>query len=91
MVCSVPAHGIGSAIVFLSPDSLDRDQALVAYVFQLAANLIWSFLFFGFGLYGLAFIWLLILIALVVLMILKFIVSAKLRHSCNYPTFCGFL
>lgn len=82
---------IGSAIVFLSPDSLDRDQALVAYVFQLAANLIWSFLFFGFGLYGLAFIWLLILIALVVLMILKFYRVSKAAALMQLPYFLWLL
>ncbi|NCC66622.1 MAG: tryptophan-rich sensory protein [Clostridia bacterium] len=76
---------IGSAMIFLSPDSLNRDRALVAYMFQLAANLIWSFLFFGFGLYGLAFFWLLLLIALVVLMILKFYSISKVAALIQLP------
>lgn len=82
---------IGSAIIFLSPNSLNRDKALEVYVFQLAANLIWSFLFFGFGMYGLAFFWLLLLIALVVLMILRFYRISKVAAVLQLPYFLWLL
>lgn len=68
--------GIAAWIIYLS-DSPQKYPALKLYVIQLAVNLIWPFLFFNLGNYLLAFIWLLLLIALVFFMIRDFYAISK--------------
>lgn len=63
--------GISAAIIYTSPQG-DRRGALGIYAAQLAVNLGWTVLFFPFGLYLAALIWLLALILLIVCMILRF-------------------
>ena len=56
--------GVGAARVWLSQKSPARSRALRLFGTQLAFNFGWSFLFFRFRMYGPAFFWLLILLAL---------------------------
>ena len=49
-----------------------RRAALTVFFVQLFFNFFWSIIFFNFQTFGLAFIWLLLLLALVVLMIVLF-------------------
>ena len=77
---------VGSALVYLS-DAPGRSQALTVYVFQLAVNLIWSFLFFGFGAYRLSFFLLLLLIILVAIMIGSFYRVSKPASLLQIPYF----
>ena len=64
--------GIGMARVRLTPPSLGRSRSLRLFLLQLGFNFIWSFLFFAFRSYGLAFFWLAVLWILIVRMILSF-------------------
>jgi len=64
--------GIGAAKVFLAPASEERTQALRVFGLQLAANVVWSLLFFNLQVFGLALLWLLLLWALILWMILQF-------------------
>ncbi len=63
--------GIAAYLVWKTGD-LDRTKALKAYFLQLAANAVWTPIYFGLELRLLAFIWLLLLIALVVLTLIRF-------------------
>jgi tryptophan-rich sensory protein len=51
----------------------DIGTALFYYLIQLLLNYFWSFIFFSFRLYGLAFIELIILIVFIVITFIKFI------------------
>ena len=64
--------GIGAAKIFLAPASEERTQALRVFGIQLAANVVWSLLFFNLQVFGLALLWLLLLWALILWMILQF-------------------
>lgn len=64
--------GIGAARVSLTSPSAERSLGLNLFVVQLIVNFFWSLIFFNAGAYGFAFLWLLLLIALVVWMILSF-------------------
>lgn len=63
--------GISSYIVY-SSNSPDTPKALKIYFLQLFFNFWWSIIFFGFGQYLLAFLWLIILIILIYVMIKEF-------------------
>ena len=60
--------GYGVAKIFLSPKSKQRTQGLTFFFIQLFLNFCWCFLFFSFQEFGLAFFWLLALIAAVIFM-----------------------
>ncbi len=65
--------GISSYLIGTSSASMDdKRRALRVYRAQLIVNFLWTPIFFGLGMFGLAFIWLVLLYALVVLMILLF-------------------
>lgn len=55
------------------------------YVVQLIVNLLWSFIFFNFRAYTLAFIWILLLIGLVIIMIKEFLKVNKLAGYLQIP------
>ena len=60
--------GIASYLVYTSyATKRQKDTALTAYGVQLFFNFLWSFLFFGFGLYTFAFVWLIMMWALIIL------------------------
>ncbi len=64
--------GIGAARVSVQGERPTRRAALTVFFLQLFFNFFWSIIFFNFQTFGLAFIWLLLLLALVVLMIVLF-------------------
>ena len=64
--------GIGAARIWLKPPSPGRSRSLRLFLLQLAFNFLWSFLFFSFQAFGLAFLWLAVLWVLIVRMVLSF-------------------
>lgn len=76
--------GISSYIIKES-DSYYKDEAMVIYYVQLIVNLLWSFIFFGFGWYFISFIWILFLIFLVIIMIKKFYSISKVSGFIQIP------
>ena len=65
--------GIASYKVYvLKYDNIDVSSALFAYAIQLLLNFLWTFIFFGFKLYGLAFLELVVLVLFVMLTIKRF-------------------
>ena len=75
--------GISSYLILTSDK--DNEKALKYYILQLIVNLTWSFIFFTFRMYILAFIWLLVLIYLVVRMIIEFYKVNKLSAYLQIP------
>ena len=84
--------GFGAARIWLSPESEERSRGLWLYLFQLVFNFFWTILFFRFSLYGLAFLWLLALIGLIVIMICLFskIVPTAAYLQLPYLLWCLF-
>ena len=64
--------GVGMGRVVLSGRSEERTDAMQAFLLQLAVNFTWSIFFFNLQTYGGALIVLMILLALIVWMILRF-------------------
>ena len=64
--------GIGMARVVLSTRSEERKDGIQIYLLQLAINFVWSIFFFNLQTYGGALLVLLLLLALVIWMILRF-------------------
>ena len=64
--------GIGVARADLTGTGLQRKQALRVFALQLGFNFLWSILFFNFRAYGLAFVWLAALWALILIMVRRF-------------------
>lgn len=64
--------GISAARIWLAPPSADRTRALRLFVLQLGFNFFWSIFFFNLRNFGFAFVWLLVLWALILAMILAF-------------------
>ncbi len=72
--------GVSSYIVYEKTDEIP-----LIYIIQLIFNMLWSFIFFTFRLYTLAYIWILVLIVLVSIMISKFIRIDKLSGYLQIP------
>lgn len=64
--------GVGAAKIWLAPPSPERTRALRLFWVQLAVNFLWSFLYFSWQAYALAFFWLVLLWVLILLMIRAF-------------------
>ena len=64
--------GVGAARVYLTPASGVRTKGLRLYLIQLAFNFFWSIIFFNFQAFGIAFLWLAVLWALIWMMTLTF-------------------
>ncbi|OOM81624.1 TspO/MBR family protein [Clostridium sp. BL-8] len=65
--------GIASYIVYIKKfKPVDVSSAMFVYLIQLLLNFLWTIIFFGFRLYGLAFLELFILIIFVILTIKRF-------------------
>ena len=64
--------GIGAARIWLAPKSRDRTLSLTIYLLQLAFNFVWSLLFFNAEAFGLAFVWLAVLLVMILWMIVLF-------------------
>ena len=72
--------GIAPYMVYMKKyDDVDVSSALFVYVIQLLLNLFWTFIFFGFRLYGLAFLELVILFLFVILTSVRFYKKAGLK------------
>ena len=72
--------GISSYFIYTSVSPL-KAPALAVYGLQLAFNFFWSILFFRFSMYGAAFLWLLVMIALILVMIYLF---SKIKPFAAY-------
>lgn len=89
--------GLASYFVFISEtDSRDKTLVLTLYAIQLAMNFMWSIIFFNFGLYLLAFGWLIIMWALVIFCACKFFQMDKIAGLLMVPyilwlTFAAYL
>ncbi|MBQ9719852.1 MAG: tryptophan-rich sensory protein [Oscillospiraceae bacterium] len=77
--------GIGAARVYLTPASGLRTQGLRLFLIQLAFNFFWSIIFFNFQAFGLAFIWLAILWALILMMTFTFRKTDRLSALLQIP------
>ncbi len=88
--------GWGAAAVYLSPKSGARTKGLYLFMFQLAFNFCWSFIFFSFRAFGIAFAWLAVLLVLVALMFAEFRKVHRLAAYMQIPyllwlVFAGYL
>ena len=63
---------IGVARVAASPDSRQRQKAINEFIIQLTLNFFWSLIFFNVRSYGLALLWLVLLLALAAVMTVGF-------------------
>ena len=59
-------------VYILKYEGIDTSSAIFIYSIQLLLNFLWTFIFFGFRLYGIAFIELVILVLFVLLTIKRF-------------------
>ena len=64
--------GISAVRIWNLPASLARSRGLNLFVAQLVLNFFWPLIFFNTQAYGLAFVWILVLWAVVLAMILEF-------------------
>ena len=88
--------GISAARIWLGAASACRSRGLNLYIAQLIVNFFWSLIFFNAQAYGFAFIWLLLLWALVIWMILTFRKTDPLAAWLQLPyllwlTFAAYL
>ncbi len=65
-------NGWSAGLVLKSPKSQKRDDSLMVYAVQLIVSFFWPLFFFNLQLFGFAFIWLLLLIAVSVITLLSF-------------------
>ena len=72
--------GISSYIIYEETREISK-----IYIIQLVVNLLWSFIFFKFKLFTLAFVWILLLILLVIVMIKAFLSKNKLSGYLQIP------
>ena len=72
--------GVSSYIIYEETNEIPK-----IYITQLIFNLLWSFVFFKFKLFTLAFIWILLLILLVIIMIRDFISKNKTAGYLQIP------
>lgn len=88
--------GIGAALVYQKREGEDARGALTVYALQLAVNFFWSIIFFNMRAYVFAFIWLLLLLALITAMIIKFKAISSAAAYLQFPyaawtAFAGYL
>lgn len=79
--------GISAGLVYLSDDDCRRD-ALRIYALQLFLNFGWPILFFGFQQHLIAFVWLVVFIAVIVVMIALFFAIRPKAAYLQIPLFC---
>ena len=88
--------GISAARIWLSPPTKERNHGLIIWGAQLFFNFFWSLIFFNLQAYGFAFIWILILWALIIAMIYIFNKTDRLAAILQIPyliwvTFAAYL
>ena len=64
--------GIGAAMVWLHPEAALSRKGINIFIAQLVVNFFWSLIFFNLQAFGLAFFWILLLLALVARMTYTF-------------------
>ena len=74
-----------SITLVISKNGANSEDAAKIYYLQLIVNFIWPILFFSFGLLTFSFIWLLLLIALVAVMIVRFYRVSPLAAALQLP------
>ena len=72
--------GVSSYLIYEDTNEIPK-----IYIYQLIVNLLWSFIFFKFKLFTLAFIWILLLILLVIIMIREFLSKNKIAGYLQIP------
>ena len=77
--------GISSARIWIASDKTQKNGSLLIYMLQLAANFIWSILFFNLQAYGFAFLWIILLWVLILLMIISFYRVDKIAAWLQVP------
>lgn len=77
--------GIGAGLVSLAPQSPQRSLGLNLMVAQLIVNFFWPLLFFNAQAYGLALLWLILLLGLVIWMTLAFRKVSPLAALLQIP------
>lgn len=85
-----------SCYIITTKDDKNKDNAIIWYGIQLIINSLWSLIFFGFSAYLFSFIWIILLLAIVIIMIVKFYKIDKMAAYLNIPyvlwiLFAGFL
>lgn len=85
-----------SCYIITRSNNDSKGKALVWYGIQLVINSLWSLIFFGFGAYLFAFIWIILLLITVVIMTAKFYNINKRAAYINIPyilwiLFAGYL
>lgn len=78
--------GVSAAMVYLAKSDLRRDAARI-YALQLALNFAWPILFFRFQLFLAAFVWLIVLWAVVAVMIAIFDAAKRGAGLLQIPYF----
>lgn len=87
--------GVAAYLVWMR-DSTGRNGALALYALQLVFNFTWTLIFFNLQNYGLAFLWILVLWALVLLTTIRFFKETKAAGWLMIPyllwvTFAAYL
>ena len=89
--------GIASYIVVETPSTPEKkERAFKSYFLQLGFNFLWSIIFFNFGAYERAFVWLLALLCLIVVTAVRFFSINRLSGLLLLPyiawvSFAGYL
>lgn len=74
-----------SISLYLILQKSKNNKAIQLYFTQLIFNSLWTLIFFGFKLYLLSFIWILILTIMIVIMIYEFYHLSKIASFINIP------
>lgn len=74
-----------SCYIITESNDKNKDKAIIWYGIQLVINSLWSLIFFGFGAYLLAFIWIVLLAVSVIIMMAKFYNVDKRAAYLNIP------
>ena len=88
--------GISGALVYLSPESEQRQRGINLFLVQLAVNFFWSLIFFNAAAYGFAFAWIVLLWGLIIAMVITFYQVKPLAAWLQVPyllwvTFAAYL
>ena len=88
--------GISGALVYLRPESEQRQRGINLFLLQLAVNFFWSLIFFHAAAYGFAFAWILLLWGLIIAMVITFYQVKPLAAWLQVPyllwvTFAAYL
>ncbi|WP_066894302.1 TspO/MBR family protein [Clostridium nigeriense] len=89
--------GIAAYRIYVKNKSnIDDKGAYFFYIIQLILNFMWSFIFFTFRLYGISFLWIIMLFVFVIITFIKFIKIDKIAGLLLIPymiwlVYAGFL